>query len=520
MNIAFYLRLSIADGDLEKGIKDESNSIENQRRLLWTYLQDSGMYSPETDTVTEYVDDGYSGTNFNRPSFNKLIEDVKRGKIHTILIKDFSRLGRDYITVGDYIEQIFPLLGIRLISVNNGYDSVDTPTVSLDMEVTNLVNTLYSRDISKKVRSGNLARYRNGTKVANRIPYGYRKEGAKWVVDQEAADVVRLIFEEAGNGRSTSEIAAILNAQKISIRAEYQRTHGMNLYGAPVAVEHERLWNSAMVSEVIRTYAYTGALVGGKLETIAVGSHKVRKKAREEWHVLENDHEPIVSREVFEKAQMVLETKKRTGRVIPKSYALKGKIRCGNCHRVLTYRANNQGGCFFCSYGKKQGEFSNCCKENYSVEEVKRAVEHSLEPLISSIAGLRKNKATDGSENLDAMEKEIRILKDEKLKLYEGYAEGVFTKEDYLKRKKATQEKIESLEAEKEKLRCEEEKRRELNEAVDEALDGIEVSPKVELTPELEERFIEIVYIHGHGRIEIVYKLEDIIRKNCGCELK
>ena len=148
MRIALYLRLSVPDGDLGRDNKDESNSIENQRELLMSYLTRRGdLYSPGADEVTEFVDDGYSGTNFERPSFKRMIWDAKRGKIDIILIKDFSRLGRDYIAVGDYMEQVFPLLGVRLISVNNGYDSKNGPASSLEVELTNLVNTLYSRDL-------------------------------------------------------------------------------------------------------------------------------------------------------------------------------------------------------------------------------------------------------------------------------------------------------------------------------------------------------------------------------------
>ena len=150
MNFALYLRLSVSDGDLGGARKDESNSIENQRRLLRVYLKEhQELFDPFEDTITEYADDGYSGTNFDRPSFKRMIEDAKRKKIQAILVKDFSRLGRNYITVGDYIEQIFPLLGIRLISVNDGYDSKTDPAGSLDSVLTNLVNTLYSRDISR-----------------------------------------------------------------------------------------------------------------------------------------------------------------------------------------------------------------------------------------------------------------------------------------------------------------------------------------------------------------------------------
>ena len=161
MSIAFYLRLSIADGDLGKNEKDESNSIENQRVLLQSYLT---MMEISEDDVVEYVDDGYSGLNFNRPSFQRMIEDAKLGKIDTILVKDLSRLGRDYIGVGDYLEQIFPVLGVRFIAVNSNYDSNKYigKTMGLEMSIGNLINTLYCKDLSKKLKSALRTKWKQG----------------------------------------------------------------------------------------------------------------------------------------------------------------------------------------------------------------------------------------------------------------------------------------------------------------------------------------------------------------------
>lgn len=159
--IAIYLRLSLSDGDLKKGSKDESNSIENQRLLLHSYIEKQDDLSGE---IVEYVDDGYTGTNFNRPAFQKMIIDLKQGEIKTIVVKDLSRLGRDYIGVGDYIEQIFPLMGVRFIAVNNAFDSMklNNGTPGIEVAVSNLVNNLYSRDIGKKVRAALEVNWKSG----------------------------------------------------------------------------------------------------------------------------------------------------------------------------------------------------------------------------------------------------------------------------------------------------------------------------------------------------------------------
>lgn len=197
--IAIYLRLSLSDGDLKKGSKDESNSIENQRLLLHSYIEKQDDLSGE---IVEYVDDGYTGTNFNRPAFQKMIIDLKQGEIKTIVVKDLSRLGRDYIGVGDYIEQIFPLMGVRFIAVNNAFDSMklNNGTPGIEVAVSNLVNNLYSRDIGKKVRAALEVNWKSGKATSVNVPFGYvwnGKGNQRWAIDPEAAACVRKVFDLA-----------------------------------------------------------------------------------------------------------------------------------------------------------------------------------------------------------------------------------------------------------------------------------------------------------------------------------
>lgn len=211
--IAIYLRLSLADGDLKKGSKDESNSIENQRMLLHDYI---GKQEDLFGEIVEYVDDGYTGTNFNRPAFQKMIVDLKQGDIKVIMVKDLSRLGRDYIGVGDYIEQIFPLMGVRFIAVNNSFDSMklNNGTPGIEVAVSNLVNNMYSRDIAKKIRAALETNWKNGKATCTNVPFGYvwnKKGGQRWEIDPEAAPCVKKVFELALSGRNTTQIAYGMN---------------------------------------------------------------------------------------------------------------------------------------------------------------------------------------------------------------------------------------------------------------------------------------------------------------------
>ena len=198
--IAAYQRISRADGDLGKDGKDKSNSIENQKELIQRYI--SCKESLQNVPVMDFVDDGYTGSNFDRPGFQQMMDGVRNGKIDTIIVKDLSRFGRDYIGVGEYMEQIFPLLGVRLIAINDNYDSNNYKGITLGMDVivSNLVNTMYCRDAGKKLRTANQVKWRKGITTASAAPFGYQfdpdKKGA-FIVDPPAAKIVRRIFDLA-----------------------------------------------------------------------------------------------------------------------------------------------------------------------------------------------------------------------------------------------------------------------------------------------------------------------------------
>ena len=257
-----YLRLSIADGDLGKENKDESNSIDNQRSLLVNFITDREDMS---DEYIEYVDDGYSGTNFDRPAFKKMIEDAKAGKIDTVIVKDFSRFGRDYIGVGDYLEQVFPLLGIRFISLNNNYDSKEYigKTMGLDMAINNLVNNLYSKDISKKLKSALKVKWKNGKWTGSKPPFGYLKdeEHGCWKIDPVAGKYVRMIFDKAMEGCNTSQICYYMNEQKVPTPGKYNQMNGLLRQGNYKMPDKEVVWDTGMIRTILGRFEYTGALV-------------------------------------------------------------------------------------------------------------------------------------------------------------------------------------------------------------------------------------------------------------------
>ena len=244
--IAIYLRLSLADGDLKKGSKDESNSIENQRMLLHDYI---GKQEDLFGEIVEYVDDGYTGTNFNRPAFQKMIVDLKQGNIKVIMVKDLSRLGRDYIGVGDYIEQIFPLMGVRFIAVNNSFDSMklNNGTPGIEVAVSNLVNNMYSRDIAKKIRAALETNWKNGKATCTNVPFGYvwnKKGGRRWEIDPEAAVCVKKVFELALSGCNTTQIAYGMNELNLPTPGLYAKRKNLLMGSNPIIAPDSEMQRS------------------------------------------------------------------------------------------------------------------------------------------------------------------------------------------------------------------------------------------------------------------------------------
>ena len=435
-----YLRLSIADGDLGKDNKDESNSIDNQRTLLVNFVQDRDDLS---DEYIEYVDDGYSGTNFERPAFKRMIEDAKTGKIDTIIVKDFSRFGRDYIGVGDYLEQVLPILGIRFISLNNNYDSNDYlgKTMGIDMAIHNLVNNLYSKDISKKLKSALRVKWKNGQWTGGKPPFGYLRdsETGEWLIDPVAGKYVRTIFDKAIEGCGTSQISYYMNEQKIPTPGRYNKENGLTHYGYNQKMpESEILWDCGMVRAILGRYEYTGALVQGKRQSIAVGSKVTRKSRDKDVVITKNVHPAIVSEEEYEIAKATIAFMKKPDYRGTRKFALKGKVRCGNCRRSMVLMESGANDRVYCPHKKMTGKFAKCSDEMVSVSIIEGHVWYALKRVLYVLDAIQLD-FEEKSTNLDSvrrkkikqLEAESNVLKSERIRQYESYAEGIITKEKY-----------------------------------------------------------------------------------------
>ncbi|MGN1104530.1 MAG: recombinase family protein, partial [Candidatus Coproplasma sp.] len=321
-----YLRLSKDDERM-----GESLSIDNQRLILRKYVTEHGG-----TIIDEYVDDGYSGTNFERPGVQRLLEDAKTGKIDTIIVKDLSRFGRNYIQVGQYTDYIFPAYGIRFIALNDNVDTADVNSAGMDMmPIMNIFNEWHSANTSKKIRAVLEASQRSGKYTSGTYPYGYiagTDENRSAIVDEPAAKIVRRIFDMRIQGYSPYRIARVLSDEGVPNPTEYRTRKD----GGKIDREVPHWWSHKTVNDMLSDMTYLGYTVQHRRHTISYKNHKTVYRPESEWIVKENAHEPIISKEVWQKAQEVKASVARD-KVTKSSkvYPLSGLLYCEDCGRKM-----------------------------------------------------------------------------------------------------------------------------------------------------------------------------------------
>ncbi len=423
--IALYLRLSQEDADHSQNAKEESNSIASQRMLLHRHLDQDPLLAKLPRI--EFCDDGFSGTNFNRPGFEKMLECAKRGEICCIAVKDLSRFGRDYLEVGDYLEHIFPFLGIRFLAVNDRYDSAAHAgrTIGMDVAFKNLFYDYYSKDLSRKVRSAMEIQQKN-TRLVNTVPYGYQADPADkhhLIPDTETAPIVRRIFQEAISGRSCTQIARELNAEGIPTPAQYKAAAGK----APPQ------WTHRTLLTILHRVKYTGTMVNHTRESRFLRDRNQRRVPKEEWYVRENAHAAIVTPEEYEQAQAAIRQRKKSAR---SPHDLSDRVYfCAHCGRKLE-KAN---GTVFACPSRRYHEESPCENVRWRKSALEEILLEALKRQVATVhidASAAKNAAESRRAHLERQLILRRAQADacdrEKLAIYESYREGRQTQEEYL----------------------------------------------------------------------------------------
>ena len=453
-NTALYLRLSKEDGDVAAGSKNESNSIANQKSLIMDYLQSR----PEFRVVAVHEDDGYSGTDFNRPAFQAMMEEVKKGVINCIIVKDLSRFGRNYIEVGRYLEKLFPMLGIRFIAVNDNYDSQEADTAhDIVVPFKNLINDSYCRDLSVKIRSHLAIKRKNGEFIGAFACYGYLKDKNNrnhLIVDTYAGQVVQDIFRMKINGMSQYRIADVLNEQGILSPMEYKKYLGSH-FESSFKVNPKALWTAKAVTRILTNEVYTGVLVQGKQTT---PNHKVKVRQevdKAEWIRVENAHESLIDRVLFEIVQNLMGRDTRTSPKETQVFPLSGLVYCGDCGHPMVRKTSHyikkQGvdsaqiyGYFLCSEKCSGGSCSwHRISEDALMEAVLGAVNLHIQKVLDMQEALKQIDNAPSrilmiqkyTERLAIKEKERKKAERLKIGIYEDLKDGLLDKEEYRKLK-------------------------------------------------------------------------------------
>lgn len=501
--VAVYLRLSREDGD-----KTESDSIANQRLLIQNYLSDK----PSLQFVREYVDDGYTGSNFERPGFIKMMEDIKRQKVNCIIVKDLSRFGRNYIEVGRYLEKKFPAMGIRFIAINDQYDNANenNDAEQIIVPFKNLINDAYCRDISIKVRSQLDVKRKNGKFIGSFAAYGYLKDPKDknhLVVDEYAAEIVQLIFNLKLDGFSALAIADKLNNMGVLPPMEYKRMLGYN-YNSGFRTSTNPSWGAKTVIRILENELYTGVMVQGKNQKINYKVKQSRAVASEQWIRVENTHEAIIPRTYFERVQEIMQLDTRTSPSETNVYPLSGLVRCGDCGQNMTRRSaakkNKVYYYLHCSsYRNGEGCTSHIISEEKLTDTVVTFVKTQLALLVEAdkilqhITELPKEQYGVKSLNtqIGELNKEIERYCDLKERLYRDMVGGIIDKEEYAEYNQRFTYKLEETKKAKAAL---EEKRDRL------------LSTDIHLRPWMEE-FKKISTLETLGRKEMVMLINRVL---------
>lgn len=534
-NTALYLRLSKDDGT-----DADSSSIQTQREMLTRYCRENGFIIADY-----YIDDGYSGKNFNRPSFQRMKADIEDGKINCVITKDLSRLGRNHIETSIYIEMYFPEHGVRYIALTDGVDTEN----STAMDITpfkNLLNDMYIQDISRKIKSAIIARQKQGKFIGTKAPYGYQKDPADHnhlIVDERYAPVVRRIYAMARDGMGIQQIKKVLRAEKIPRPAVAAAETFDHFEKFIPTEESEYAWSMGSVREILQNPVYKGAVRGQKRPKISYRSEKRKSRSDAETFVVEGTHEPIIDPEEWELVRRLVTSRKRTlsPNVKPYNNIFSGLIKCADCGYALSIaRCHNvwkdydvsANYCFSCNSYRSEGKAA-CSQhrimanelERVVLEDIKRLANEALdddkgmlENIAQSLGKAEENEIRRAEKDIKKAQKRLTELDKLFAKLYEDNLNGDISDRNY-KQLSATYEREQAeLESKIGELNAQLKASTQNDENAANFVDLIkEYSDITELTQALLNTLIDRIEIHEPEEIDGEYvQLVDIYYKFVG----
>ena len=515
---ALYCRLSVDDE-----LNGESNSITHQKEMLEEYAQKNNFYN-----IKFYVDDGYSGTNFNRPAFKELIKNIDSGIVGTVIVKDMSRLGRDYLKVGYYSEVYFGEAGVHFIAVNDNVDN----TIENDSDFTpfrNIMNEWYAKDTSKKVRAVIRAKGMSGKSTCNCPPYGYIKdENGNWLVEKEAAEIVKKIYRLCIEGYGPMQISKKLNAQKAISPVVWKNKVGWKY--KLEKVDHPELWTVSAIRRILSNPIYLGNTVNFRTKKKSYKSHSVVYLPKDEWVIFEDTHEAIIDRDTFDTVQKLREGVRRRVSIDGEMSIFSGLLYCADCGAKM-YLNRHRGlekDAFNCASYRKEKE-RTCTSHYITLHAIEDIVLYDLQRVLGMAKGqetefvsmlqeknkkMTKSDLSEKAKECDEAEKRIAVLDRIIQNLYEDKVSGTLSEERFIKLSK----NYESEQAEltdkvkflKEELMAVQKETADINKFMRLIKRYTEIT---ELNAEIVRTFIDKIYVHkgekaqgGHRQtIEIIY---------------
>ena len=517
-----YIRLS--KEDLKKG-KDDSNSVKNQRDLLNDFYQ---KHIEEFESVSEYVDDGHTGTDANRENFQRLLADVMSGKINCVVVKDLSRFARNYSDAGSLIDNLFVQMGVRFISLAENVDSFTNPdsVSNIIVPITNVMNDNYCYQTSKKIRQVFDYKRRNGQYIGAFAPYGYikhPKDKHKLIVDPDAAETVKLIFSLFLQGTSKRAIALHLNEHGVPSPSAYKL-----LKGLPVSTRgyDEPMWGGRMIHAILTNPTYTGDLAQGRSRVKSYKVHQIEVVPREEWVEVAGTHEAIIDYETFDKVQALLKRDTRTSPEGRKVHLFSGFLKCADCGRAVTRCVSKNNHVYYACSTYKNRSRTACTMHSIKHERLEAAVlfgiQYQVHLAVSyseaiariNSAPTKKSQSFRLDELITAKEKELAKITRYKQSLYQDWKDGEITQQDYRSMKADYEQQVAALSDVLKRLTAE---RAELANGVDNEHPALVAFMKYQnidkLTREALIDLVDHIKVYENGNISVKCKFADEFRK-------
>ena len=520
--VALYIRLSKEDGD-----KGESYSVTSQREILMEYLKSHS----EFELYDTYVDDGWSGTSFDRPDFKRMMDDVYEGKVNCVIVKDLSRFGRNYADAGNYIDNIFVRFKVRFIALNNGVDSfsenMNSATQCITIGVQNVINESVAATTSVNIRGTLNVSRKQGKFIGSFACYGYKKDPNdrhKLIIDEEAAETVRMIYRLFLEGKGVLGIVKTLNALGIPNPAAYKKLQGLN-YNHTSGNNNDGSWCDQTVRRILKNEMYIGNMVQGKNTTVSYKIKQCRPVPKSDWIIVEGTHEPIIDKDTFYKVQSLFGTDSfvRKSLLTNEVELFTGLVKCADCNRAMSKKTNRFDygtySYYRCVTNNKRG---GCFPHSVRIDKLEQAVLYTIKAMIKTALELEaflleveersknQHKITVVDRTIDRKIAEREKYKNMSLSLYPDWKSGMITQEEYTKLKESIADKIRELDQAIEELQKEGTKPSKKDMKDNEFLNHfLQYATIDKLTRPIVVELIDSILVHGNGNITINFKFTD-----------